>query len=417
MKSPSRFVLLVLLSIIPPLWAQKPPKPKVVAEAPPTEGLEAAGVLTVKNWEVELGFRPKAEVQSIVFSQASKAPAKPWHFQKIERAAGPVVLDLHKLAITELPRLLGKPMTTAELNGYIRRHFPEFFDPTLAKVEPLDFDSLWRLESEQPLGAMLNFSAPGEKGEKGVMVLSDTFNDRWALTSVYSGIPGIEGHPIAGNRWFGVTPIKGMGILFFTKGAYRPTSGEPAEQEAAIAAETALWKSLLEKVKSWVEQLGGKAELRGDGSVVLREEWAKVQAHHFFNLEKWQDLDGNWESNDLTRRFRLELTDGMSGGVLVERNQGRKEHRQGVIMNGVGEGSFELQRAQTAELLAFQGFGPTMTKTILASNPKPSLLTISKKGGQLKAIWRGIVVQKTSDGEFDKIVYGAPKEFLLNPAP
>jgi hypothetical protein len=150
---------------------------------------------------------------------------------------------------------------------------------------------------------------------------------------------------------------------------------------------------------------------------MLREEWAKVQAHHFFNLEKWQDLDGNWESNDLTRRFRLELADGMSGGVLVERNQGRKEHRQGVIMNGAGEGSFELQRAQTAELLAFQGFGPTMTKTILASNPKPSLLTISKKGGQLKAIWRGIVIQKTSDGEFDKIVYGAPKEYLLNPAP
>jgi hypothetical protein len=234
-------------------------------------------------------------------------------------------------------------------------------------------------------------------------VISDQVSDRWALTSVYTGVPGVEDHRVAGTRWVGIDhQDKKGGFSLFTKAAIRSVA-EPAE--AALNQDAAVWSGFLTNVKAWVESLDGKAELAA-GTPPIRQEWDQLKLTHFSPLEKWKDIDGVWEvkeTRDTKKRFRVEIHDGMAGATLIERSPSGRELKRDTRLSGAGPNTWVLERTQDMEVLDFLGVAEDLAKDALAAAPPPSTLTITRKGETLLASWKGIVIQTNGQNKLDRI--------------
>jgi hypothetical protein len=378
--------------------------PKATVVEDPALPAAASTQNLIQRWLMETSFRPSQTVQGFVYGQRSEPPAKPWHFHKLERGAGPLVLDYQELRITAPPYVAKKALTPDEICGFLRENMSEFMEAQQASVKAHSFEDRWRLRGKASHGVVLDFTVTQPAADKFSYVVSDHTADVWALTAVYSGQPGVEAHRVAGTRWLGVTSYQpGNGsFTLFTKAALRGITEPP---EAGTAAELAMWRGFLTQVKAWVEQLGGKATL-AEAQPPLSQDWASAQTGLFTPAEKWADLDGIWENKetrDVKKRFRLEIQEGMAGATLIEHGA-TSEIRRELRINGAGPGSWVIERPQDAELLAFLGVKPDLANAALATNPPPSTLTVTKKGAVLSAVWKGIVIQTNGQKRLEKVV-------------
>jgi hypothetical protein len=325
-------------------------------------------------------------------------------------------MELMQLLITKPPQVLGREMSSVEMLDYVRNHLAEFMDPAQMSLTPLAFDDKFRWGTKSPSGTIFRIDYKGALPEQASVVVSDSLNDRWGFTNIYSGIPGVEDHRIAGTRWFGIsfTGVKNQ-FIFFTKTAYRALQGQDkAHLDAVVEAESIAWKSLLLKVKEWVEKLGGKADLDARPPVLQLEPWETARATNYYPLEKWTDVDGNWESREVKDgggRFRLELEPGMAGGTLIERGSHGRELRKKVLMSGAGQDTWTLSRAQDEEVLRFYGVSDEILTKIMEGKAPPSVLSITKAGDKLKATWAGLRIQKNIKGELDRFFIASPKPY------
>jgi hypothetical protein len=125
---------------------------------------------------------------------------------------------------------------------------------------------------------------------------------------------------------------------------------------------------------------------------------------------------GKWRSNDVDKRFGLEVRDGR---FLWTEFRGAKQHEldtRGTLSSTVQ--SVVLERPNDDAVLQFLGFGSAALRAqIIAAMPEPSTFTLTRNGDQLQAVWRGLLVMKKPDGSLNKIVQpsaGTPKTYFFD---
>lgn len=372
-----------------------------------------------EDWKALVSLRPNAAAQAEISKRPSEPPLGPWHVQKIERADGPLGLDLHVLAVTTPPKVLGKDMTADEFFQFVRTHLSAFFAPAAGSGSPASFEDLWRWESKTPIGTVWELSwKNGDEAAQAAAMVTEVFPAQWTMTLLYSGKLGFGKSPLAGSRSFSISPRAGGGYAFATRGAFRTSGTTEGAAERCFAMDSALWQGLLGKLKALIDGQGGKAEV--EPPLLLKEDWNAVRTALHAPTEKWQDLEGIWESTDKDRRFRIEIGEGFSQCELVER-KGGQELRKPVAVRGAGALSWALERENTdRDVLTFLGFRDSIQEEILKAAPKASVLTLTKKGDRLKASWQGILVQRDGKGNISAIRQPGSvraKDFEFIPAP
>ncbi len=384
-------------------------------DGPASAPVDLPNTSSREAWQMEISFRPNQAIQTAVFGLTSEAPAKPWHFHKLERGVGPLMLDYQELRVSVPPKALDKPLTGEECQIFIRQNITEFLDPAYATAKPRTFDDRWRMLTRASTGGTLLFEFPQQNSKKSAYVISDQVPDRWALTAVYAGLPGYQENRLAGTRWIGIANQDKKGMFsIFTKAALR-ANAEPASD--ALQADVAVWASFLAKTKVWIESLGGSAEIKSHLKPVM-EDWEALRHTHFTPLEKWKDIDGAWEvkeTRDTKKRFRIEIHEGMGGATLIERSPNGVELNRNTRLSGAGPNTWVLERTQDPEVLDFLGVDAELAKQALATNPAPSTLTITRKGETLQAVWKGIMIQTNSSKQLDRIIFKS-RPYELIPA-
>ena len=127
-------------------------------------------------------------------------------------------LDYFPVNINTLPKLNGTVLTNEALIQYFRLHINNFTDGT--DFSPFlypfwDDTALW--QSNNPLGAKVNIEI---NGDYGAVVTSNYYTSGWFFSTLKTPYLASGGHPVSGNRDFGIGNFDGNNI-FYTKGADR----------------------------------------------------------------------------------------------------------------------------------------------------------------------------------------------------
>jgi hypothetical protein len=110
----------------------------------------------------------------------------------------------------------------------------------------------------------------------GHVLVGDATPRSWRVSTI--GDPHM--HPVSGNREFGVYRDEDGAIVFYTRGADRPTRWTDWRLEDLVFERAdILWRTLVRKVIAWVNHFGGAAELGSIGAARLK--WAAVQDSYF----------------------------------------------------------------------------------------------------------------------------------------
>lgn len=82
----------------------------------------------------------------------------------------------------------------------------------------------------------------------------------WTFTPVGISDFIIAGHPLAGNRQFGLVKNADGSITFYTRGVDRPyTFIDSTVEKDIFEGADELWKNVMKNVKKYVESIGGEA--------------------------------------------------------------------------------------------------------------------------------------------------------------
>jgi subtilisin family serine protease len=211
----------------------------------------------------EAGWRPWMDLilhqvpRSIVADLAKRHISIP----PLKDAYGDISLDYYAVKISRMPFLHGSQLTPEALLSHIRRNFNSFVDTNNSSFPPLN-NSLDkpRWESDHPLGAVINIQIHALPFiiDQGLVVCSRAEPRLWVFTTAYGG-PGSSpkpawGHPVTGNRMFGIS-ADGNEWILFTRGADRAT--QPFDWTVNILnliwrGADALWHSFQARVKDFI---------------------------------------------------------------------------------------------------------------------------------------------------------------------
>lgn len=225
-------------------------------------------------WRDLLTFRPPASV-----AHAARADVTGVRPHPIAAAWGPVNLDAYTVVIDRLPA--GE--TPASLLGRVRSGLNRFVSRRYAEFRPYNAAAGRRWASSTPAGAVVHIDMYASVGgrrlnvDDGSVVCSQAAPDNWVFSTVWT--PGDLGHPVSGNRMFGIV-TRGSQHVLFTMAADRLTSlvdvsGALATGGAAFSTADRLWRSLQRSVTRFVHARGGRA---APGPVhSARYDWAEVR--------------------------------------------------------------------------------------------------------------------------------------------
>ena len=112
-------------------------------------------------------------------------------------------------------------------------------------------------------------------------------------------------------------------------------------------------------------------------------------------------FDGIWESDDPQHRFRLKIAG--DAAEWTERFAGTADFVRKVPLQIERGGQARISRPNDDACLTFLGFQPTLRAAIIAHNPKPSFMTLSREGGDLIGMWNGLLAIKDAKGKFQSL--------------
>lgn len=214
-------------------------------------------------WADLVSFRPSATVQ-----QAARAAPVNGHVHRLEDAASSVInLDYYPVRITQLPILGGRQVTPEELLETIRTTFNQHIKTRYSWFEAYEADSnpVWNAANEQRwlaadhLAAIISIDLLGPDNASVISSLDGS--DRWRFSTIYSEEDG--GHPVTGNREWGIDANDDGSFTFYTRAADRPTGD--FDDFLSIGGFTIahwLWQSLQDGVAAFVNANGGSATTR-----------------------------------------------------------------------------------------------------------------------------------------------------------
>ena len=174
-------------------------------------------------------------------------------------------MDFYGVKITKLPFLeddasaTSSQLTEAQLLDYVRKHLideSKFIDLTASKFtpyrEPRDRTS-WL--SNDPVSTVLNIEI---FENSGAVVCAESTEQHWRFMTVDTGLFTLPmSHPVSGTREFGI-----QDGVFYTRGADRPEGIlEDFFEDKTFAGADRLWRSLQEKLTTWIEEHDGEAKV------------------------------------------------------------------------------------------------------------------------------------------------------------
>lgn len=124
-------------------------------------------------------------------------------------------------------------------------------------------------------------------------------------------------------------------------------------------------------------------------------------------------LDGTWESDDVQRRFLLQIR-GTSVSWTERDAAGNELTRQ--LPMWFGDDAATISRTNDAQVLTFLGFQPELREQILARSPIPSFITLRIDEQGLFAEWFGVLAIKDRQDQLKTLVQPGdrpPKRFRL----
>jgi hypothetical protein len=180
--------------------------------------------------------------------------------QSIFDAMGELNTDFYAVKIPKLPSKGGVLMTAESLLEDIRLRFNEFVDTSYSEFTPLDpVDApIWL--SASPLGAVIKIDIKGP--DNAAVVVAEMDARHWRFCTVETPLLKTGSHPVSGTREFGMRSGP-EGLFFYTKGADRPTEILETifSDVATFPGADKLWRSLQDKVATFVNANGGQAQI------------------------------------------------------------------------------------------------------------------------------------------------------------
>lgn len=114
-------------------------------------------------------------------------------------------------------------------------------------------------------------------------------------------------------------------------------------------------------------------------------------------------VQGSWQSNDPNKRFSLRILESEVEWTEKFPETGITLMRK--VPLAIKDGEFRIERSNTdIEVLRMLGYSPEIITAIVQAGPRPSFLSFCIKNGRIEAKWSGLIVKKTAQGKFDKLV-------------
>ncbi|KEZ91967.1 RHS repeat-associated core domain-containing protein [Nonlabens ulvanivorans] len=251
------------------------------------EGLEAEDLMSGKI--VDMGTQAELELlnskdysmwqdmlsweKSISSDEAFNNESIPWlsvNRQRMTDAYGDLTnTDFYAIKISTLP----EGWSEATLYSKIRTNFGYYMDPDVAVLDFTWHDSksekMW--ESDNPVGSVLVFNSAMDDAA----VMTTHFSDKsWVFTPTWTSED--FGHPLAGNRQFGLTSNSDGSLTFYTRGIDRMWSmpdaaynsigfgmsgiGRSKDENNFFGQADQLWNFVMDQIIKEIKASGGKAE-------------------------------------------------------------------------------------------------------------------------------------------------------------
>ena len=394
-------------SITPKSKQAPPPPPKPIAEFEP--------------WISLCSLRPSTELQAALLARPADAGSPPWHALKLEAGSGPLLFDQRSLLITRMPLVENSAMTPAALLDHLRKNLSQFMAPAVSTLGPINEadKALW--ESEKPIGAVLSADIAG--AGKVAFMLSDLMADSFTLSIIHPGTREYAAPSVIWQRRISVqeaTPFEGC--ILSCKAVARASAENTSGEKVQAGLATAIWNAVLANAASFVQKNGGAVETTLLPAETTTAAWESVQAKFHQPKNNWLDIEGNWQSTDPGRRFRIEVKGWTGTCDFIERNARGLELRMTLPLRaeaGEKPGSlkFVIERPNTSkELLDYYSFPETIQTEILAQRPQPSTMVITRSGKKLNGDWSAISITRDSFGKHLK-EFKQPSQIKAKPYP
>ena len=348
------------------------------------------------DWKDLVSFRPPVILQQEVSSKGTYPDN--WYFHRIEDAASENLnLDNYPIYVKTLPTIDGQLMSPAAFVKYVRMNLNSIVDTSYAKFAPYDEagqEAKWN--SNNPLGAVLSIklwpNVTDISPDDGSVMVTATTDLSWTFSTLWTTKD--KGHPVSGNRQFGLKRASDGNWFFFTRGADRPTSCTDGLLGGKLAFffGVKLWRSLQTGIVKLVNDHAGQAEVSPATSTRVR--WADVKSLHT-PTGAWTEflLTGKWDSDDDAMRFSLEL-DG-TNGKWTERSPTGAVLTRDVTVRQI-DGQLRIYRENDDQTVKFL-FREPLRAQILMLNPHSSYLVLSRDGEAVTGKWFGLKASTNGD--------------------
>ena len=301
------------------------------------------------------------------------------------------------------PSSITSPLDNAGLLDYVRKHFSEFLPANLGAVGPLTDADKTRWDSDAPAGAVGSLTVGNTT--KTAFLLADATPDSFTFSAVHAGSKDLNDLALIWQRRFRVedaTPF--AGCIFTTRAVARAKSPDLNVEQSQPALFSNIWNALLAGVAQFVEKNGGEVQPSLLPASTGVADWEKI--HHKLHQPKvpWLDVEGVWTSTDPGKRFSIEIDSGSGQCEFIEHNSHGQELKTTVPLRTEREPSgnlrFVIERPNNSkEILSFYNFSEGITNEILAKDPKPSIMTLTRAGTKLNGEWCGLSISKDATGK------------------
>jgi RHS repeat-associated protein len=179
--------------------------------------------------------------------------------QPIEKAFGPQLnLDYYSITITKLP---GKFESVEAFLSFFREKINEFAKGSNAEFEQYNEAEGQIWFSRSPLSSVMRFQIndPVYNTDDASVLTSKYSSNYWIFSPVFTF--NDFGHPVSGNRQFGVVDNQDNTFTFFTRGADRihaPVDQRIGGQKVFDGADK-LWRTTMLNVVNYINLNGGSA--------------------------------------------------------------------------------------------------------------------------------------------------------------
>jgi len=247
----------------------------------------------LSEWSFLMSFRPTTCTQERI-KKRDGSPDQ-WLVHFIEDARGQVNLDFYSVKITKLPKVGGQILTPEKFLEFVRFHFDdEFINQKFAHFRLYELQDGIKWKSANPLDAVLTFEirfppdpsipqpSPLTNPDDASVITSYFDGKKWIFTTLHTTKD--LGHPVSGNRMWGIAPQADGTSLFYIRGADRLTPNSIPIPDAILArivfgSADQLWRSFQESLVNFVNGHEGSAARQVTFS--KRFDWEPVKKQFF----------------------------------------------------------------------------------------------------------------------------------------